>query len=396
MEIVNASGPPAQATSEPITVGKTLDLMTGNTDEITRMLRDAPWLLTDEQLARVSLSRLSKTVGTVSSPTTFDVYLRWLEIQRTEPKNNFNADWTGVIAQWTQSFRARGFSLDELIKMVLDWADLHGISKKYLKELDDSEATGVKPRQPPTAAMLERGWARILEGAVGSKGWFNPNAAGTSSRLPNACSKGRQAPTVLGDLSRSSTAVPVILSKQQSPAADSCRPSTAETKQRSPAGNIADHYRPSRTPVMQQVSLTPGGDTYMPSVTNDSKKTLPAIAAGPREPSAAGARARVLAIDSCRKILASSRKQAPANQANSACLPRTGPWIHDKYFAEAACFDKPVPSPVKRSIEVSSTYICNRCKGLGKEIQFVPASLQMLTKGRPPRGRLPYKHRSEL
>jgi hypothetical protein len=428
MEKARTSNQPTQTTPELPTYGKTLDQVdrsytTSHGGDITRKLRDSPWLLTDDQLAQTPLSKLSKGLGAIPSRIIFDAYLRWLEVQRTAPKNNFNSDWTGVIAQWTQSLRARGFTLDELIEKVLAWSDSHNIANKFIKELDDFEAiarTGVRPRQPPTPDMLERGWARILEGAASSKMKGHAGMAGESSKPSIAYSKQQGLSCLTKDSYRLLTSVTMpttsltpmadlnILSNgwpwQQArvgPTGDTYRPSIASDKQRLPADIISDSSLPSKTFPKQKVLLGPVGGTYRPLTPRDNPKLTAASTVDSQKPPAAEAKAQTPPSrggDTYRSILPSTPERAPADSSGKTHISlasRATSWGHDKYLTKISYFDEPMSGLTKPLTTVPTTYICNRCQNPGRKFDML-ASFLTLTMCRPPRGRLPYEHGSEL
>jgi hypothetical protein len=122
--------------------------------EILSKLQKSPETLSDEELTRTSLSVFSKSLGVFASQRVIDAYLRWLEVQRTAPRRNINYHWLNTVAHWTQALRARGFSLEEIIREVSAWKEVNGPFVE--PNPSDSES-----RLPPTPVNLAFGWDRM-------------------------------------------------------------------------------------------------------------------------------------------------------------------------------------------------------------------------------------------
>jgi hypothetical protein len=121
--------------------------------EIISKLQNSPETLSDDELTRTSLSAFSKGLGVFTSRRVINAYLRWLEVQRNAPRRNINYHWLNTISHWTQSLRARGFSLEEINREVSIWKEANGPFVE--PNLSDSES-----RLPPTLANLAFGWDR--------------------------------------------------------------------------------------------------------------------------------------------------------------------------------------------------------------------------------------------
>jgi hypothetical protein len=393
MKMEHTSNQSVKAIPELPTYVKTLDQVerfhkTDCSGDVTLKLRDSPWQLTDDQLSRLSLSKLSKGLAAIPSSITFEMYLRWLEVQRTAPKNNFNGDWTGVIAQWTQSLRARGFTLDEIIENVLKWGDSHRIVEKFIKELENFEAkaqTGVKPRQPPTPEMLGRGWARILEGAAGSKVKGLAGTASQSSKPLTALSRQQGLSCSIKESPKHSTlfAVPMTLTPttdlnalpngqpwQQArvgPTRDAYGPSAVDEQQLST--DIAlDSLLSSNTFTRQKALLGPVGGTHRPSNAKVNPKLTVASVADSQKPSAAEAKPPSQGGDTWRPIFPSTSEQALANLSGNPRVPstpRATPRGQNKHLTKVAYYES-MPSLIKPPMAAPMTYICRRCQNPGR------------------------------
>jgi len=129
-------------------------------DEFLRRLNEAPETLTDAQLRETPLRILAKALTAISPDRVVEVYLRWLEVQRLSPKSNLNFSWSNTITQWTQSLRARGFSLHDINEKLIEWRKANGpfIDPKTSEEV----------RFPPLWEDLSFGWSQVAQGAAGA------------------------------------------------------------------------------------------------------------------------------------------------------------------------------------------------------------------------------------
>jgi len=122
--------------------------------EVLELLEHNPESITDHQLTTTPLRVVSKGVGKeISSCRIVDIYLRWLEVQSLADDTNYNKHWETTVAQWTQSLRARGFKLFEVINDVERWKTYHGqILKGSTRSFPTSQILGdiwAAPEVPP-------------------------------------------------------------------------------------------------------------------------------------------------------------------------------------------------------------------------------------------------------
>jgi hypothetical protein len=146
---------------KPDLVNNSLYLSEDDFALILNLLRNTPSQLTDEQLRKTPLPILTGSLGEHSSRIVIDTYLRWLEIQRQAPKGNCNSNWQVVITCWTQSLRARGFSLSEVTEEVSKWKAADG-------PFNSCRTVVGETRLPPSSVQLESSWRKIRQEAVGS------------------------------------------------------------------------------------------------------------------------------------------------------------------------------------------------------------------------------------
>ncbi|KAG4438724.1 hypothetical protein IFR05_005804 [Cadophora sp. M221] len=100
--------------------------------------------VSDRDLHRLSQRELSKRLPFVTSTrATFSIYLRWLEVHRTEPSTR-TEHWSNTLMHWAQSLAARKFSVEEVVDEVERWKS-------------DNGPFNAKPyRSPPTEGEIRK------------------------------------------------------------------------------------------------------------------------------------------------------------------------------------------------------------------------------------------------
>lgn len=111
-----------------------------NTSDVIARLNIDPEALTDTQISKLSLSRLSKNLpASFSQVVAFDVYIRWLDLHRNAPSGNTNLHWPNTLLHWAQSLRARGFSKMVLVSMIRSWKSGNIPSQPSFRNLPTEE-----------------------------------------------------------------------------------------------------------------------------------------------------------------------------------------------------------------------------------------------------------------
>ncbi|KAL5316708.1 hypothetical protein ACEPPN_015758 [Leptodophora sp. 'Broadleaf-Isolate-01'] len=103
-----------------------------------------PDSISNRDLHRLSQRELSKRLPlTTSTRATFSIYLRWLEVHRTEPSAR-TEHWSNTLMHWAQSLASRRFSVEEVVDEVERWKS-------------DNGPFNAKPyRSPPTEGEIRK------------------------------------------------------------------------------------------------------------------------------------------------------------------------------------------------------------------------------------------------